>query len=219
MAITEIGVTPTDFESFDVIPDSIYGSGMDGNVTISSNTTLTRDMYYNNLTINDDVHLDTAGYRVFVRNSLMLSNTASEQATCSLGRKGAAASAGTLKGGTTGNATDSVGGAGNGTSVTAPTETLNYFNHPDLAITGVIVHGGDSTPTPIFGGSGDTVNAGGGIVVLCARNISGYGTVYATGETTTGGGAIFLVSQDIPLTGLATDVTGHSNGNVKTFKV
>jgi len=219
MAIVEIGVTPTDFEAFDVIPDSIYGSGADGNVTISSNTTLARDMHYNNLTINDDIHLDTAGYRVFVRNSLMLSNTASEQATCSLGRKGASSSVGTLKGGTTGNATDSVGGAGNGTTATAPTEGIEYFNHPDLAIQGFIVHGGDTTPAPIFGGSGDTVSAGGGIVVLCARNISGYGTVYATGESTTGGGAIFLVSQDIPLTGLATDVTGHSNGNVKTFKV
>ena len=54
MAIKEIGVVPTDFEAFDVIPDSIYGSGNDGNVTISTNTTLTRDMHYNNLTINDD---------------------------------------------------------------------------------------------------------------------------------------------------------------------
>ena len=111
MAIVEVGKVPTAFETFDVIPDSIYGSGNDGNVTISANTTLTRDMHYNNLTINDDVHLNTAGYRVFVRNSLMLSNTSSEQATCSLGRKGAASSSGTLKGGVTGNATDSVGGA------------------------------------------------------------------------------------------------------------
>ena len=196
MAIREIGVVPTDYETFDVIPDSIYGSGNDGNVTISANTTLTRDMHYNNLTINDDVHLNTAGYRVFVRNSLMLSSTSSQQATCSIGRKGAASTSGTLKGGVTGNATDSVGGAGNGTSATAPTETINYY-----------------------GGSGDTSNAGGGIVVLCARNISGYGTVYATGESTTGGGAIFLVSQDIPLTGLATDVTGYNDGNVKTYKV
>jgi len=219
MAIKEYGTVPTDFESFDVIPDSIYGSGNDGNVTISSNTTLTRDMHYNNLTINDSVHLDTAGYRVFVRNSLMMSTTSSQQATCSIGRKGAASTSGTLKGGVTGNATDSVGGAGNGTTATAPTETINYFNHPDLAIQGFIVHGGDTTPAPIYGGSGDTTNAGGGIVVLCARNISGYGTVYATGETTTGGGAIFLVSQDIPLTGLATDVTGYNDGNVKTYKV
>jgi hypothetical protein len=88
-----------------------------------------------------------------------------------------------------------------------------------LAIQGFIIHGGDTTPSPIYGGSGDTTNAGGGIVVLCARNISGYGTVYATGEATTGGGAIFLVSQDIPLTGLATDVTGYNDGNVKTYKV
>ena len=29
-----------------------YGEGADGNVTISTNTSLTRDMYYNNLTIN-----------------------------------------------------------------------------------------------------------------------------------------------------------------------
>lgn len=223
MAIKEIGIIPTDYETFDVIPDSIYGSGNDGNVTISANTSLTRDMHYNNLTINDNVHLDTAGYRVFVRNSLMLSSTSSQQATCSLGRKNGASTDGTLKGGTTGNATDSVGGAGNGTTATAPTETLNYFNHPDLAIQGYIVHGGDTTPSAIYGGSGDTTNPGGGIVVLCARKISGYGTVYATGYTsgsyTTGGGAIFLVSQDIPLTGLATDVSGYNDGNVKTFKV
>jgi hypothetical protein len=219
MAIKEIGVVPTDFEAFDVIPDSIYGSGNDGNVTISTNTTLTRDMHYNNLTINDDIHLNTAGFRVFVRNSLMMSNTPSEQATCSIGRKGAASTDGTLKGGTTGNATNSIGGAGNGTTATAPTEGIEYFNHPDLAISGVIVHGGQTTPEAAVGGSGDTTNAGGGIVVLCARNISGYGTVYATGESTTGGGAIFIVSQDIPLTGLATDVTGPHNGNVKTFKV
>ena len=44
MAITEIGQVPADYETFDVIPDSIYGSGMDGNVSITSNTALTRDM-------------------------------------------------------------------------------------------------------------------------------------------------------------------------------
>jgi hypothetical protein len=30
---------------------AVYGPGTDGNVTVVSNTTLTRDMYYNNLTI------------------------------------------------------------------------------------------------------------------------------------------------------------------------
>ena len=53
------------------------------------------------------------------------------------------------------------------------------------------------------GGAGDCVNYGGGVVVLCARKIQGYGTIEASGETTTGGGVIFIVSQDIPLTGVS----------------
>jgi hypothetical protein len=32
--------------------DSIYGIGSDGTVVIASNTSLTRDMYYENLTVN-----------------------------------------------------------------------------------------------------------------------------------------------------------------------
>ena len=40
------GAIPSDFETFDVIPDSIYGSGNDGNVTISSNTTLTLSLIH-----------------------------------------------------------------------------------------------------------------------------------------------------------------------------
>jgi len=50
-----------------------YGDGSDGNVTISSGTTnLTRDMYYNNLTINGTGVLNPSGYRVFVLNNLDL---------------------------------------------------------------------------------------------------------------------------------------------------
>ena len=77
MAIKEYGdgAIPSDFETFDVIPDSIYGSGMDGNVSISANTTLTRDMFYNNLTISAGYTLNTAGYRVFVRNNLAMAPT------------------------------------------------------------------------------------------------------------------------------------------------
>lgn len=44
-----------------------FGSGSDGDVTISTNTTLTQDMYYNNLTINSWVTLDPAGYKIFVK--------------------------------------------------------------------------------------------------------------------------------------------------------
>ena len=44
------------------------GDGSDGNVTIASPTTLTRDMYYNNLTVTST--LTTNGYRIFVNGIL-----------------------------------------------------------------------------------------------------------------------------------------------------
>ena len=219
MAIVEVGQVPSDYETFDVIPDSIYGSGMDGNVTISSNTTLTRDMHYNNLTIDPGIVLDTAGYRVFVRNVLAMAVSSSNQSDTKIGRVGGVSTSGTLRGGAIAAVTNSLGGNGNGYTATAPTVGAEYFNHPDIAIEGVIVHGGQTTPTALQGGAGDNVNHGGGIVVLCARRLQGYGTIEASGETTTGGGVIFIISQDLPLTGIATDVTGYAAGTVKTFKV
>ena len=219
MAITQVGKAVSDFENFDVIPDSIYGSGMDGNVTISSNTTLTRDMYYNNLDVNAGIVLDTAGFRVFVRNRLTMAPTNANQGDTKIGRVGAASTSGTLKGGAQAAATDSLGGNGNGYTATAPTEGAEYFNHPDIAVAGVIQHGGSTTATALVGGAGDSVNYGGGVVVVCARKIQGHGTIVASGETTTGGGVIFIVSQSIPLTGVTTDVTGYAAGTVKTFKV
>jgi hypothetical protein len=50
-----------------------FGDGSDGNVTISSGTTtLTRNMYYNNLTINGTGSIAAAGYQIFVAGTLDL---------------------------------------------------------------------------------------------------------------------------------------------------
>lgn len=46
----------------------LYGTGVDGNVTITGTVTLTSDMHYNNLVVNGT--LDTDGYRVFVAGTL-----------------------------------------------------------------------------------------------------------------------------------------------------
>ena len=219
MSIKQLFKTPTDFESFDVIPDSIYGSGADGNVTISSNTTLTRDMHYNNLDVNAGVTLNTAGFRVFVRNTLTMAATSGNQSDTIIGRVGGVSTTGTLKGGGLAAVTDSLGGNGNGYAATVPDEGVEYFNHPDIAIPAIIVNAGQTTPTALNGGAGDSVNYGGGVVVVCARKLQGYGTIEASGETTTGGGVVFIVSQSLPLTGIATDVTGYAAGTVKTFKV
>jgi hypothetical protein len=54
---------------------NIFGDGSDGDVTISADTTLSSDMYYNNLTINTTKILNTGGYRIFVKETLTINGT------------------------------------------------------------------------------------------------------------------------------------------------
>lgn len=55
---------------------SFFWDGSDWDVVISVNTTLTSDMYYNNLTVNTWVTLDPAWYIIYVAGTLTLSGTA-----------------------------------------------------------------------------------------------------------------------------------------------
>ena len=79
--------------------DPIFGDGSDGDVVIGVNTTLARDMFYDDLTVSATFTLTTAGYRVFVRGILTLNGT--------LGRPGSTPS-------TAGNGTDGGTGAAGG---------------------------------------------------------------------------------------------------------
>jgi hypothetical protein len=78
---------------------NFFGDGSDGDVTIGSNTSLTRDMYYNNLTISSTFTLSTAGYRIFVKGVLSNSGTIANNGNA--GSAGGAGSAGV--GGTAGS--------------------------------------------------------------------------------------------------------------------
>ena len=49
---------------------SKFGDGSDGDVTITTTVTLTRDMFYNNLTVNSPGILDPNGYKIYVRGTL-----------------------------------------------------------------------------------------------------------------------------------------------------
>jgi len=49
-----------------------FGNGADGDVEISSNATLTRDMYYGNLTITNGASVQTDGYKIFVAGKLQI---------------------------------------------------------------------------------------------------------------------------------------------------
>lgn len=87
--------------------EEVYGFGQDGDVTISSSTSLTRDMYYNDLTINSSCDLDTNGYKIFVKGTLTFTD-----ATSRIGRFSNKSNAGTLKGGSAAgtDSTDTLGG-------------------------------------------------------------------------------------------------------------
>lgn len=54
------------------VPESnaYFGAGVDGNSTISGALTLTRDMFYNNLTITTGAAINTAGFRIYVNGTL-----------------------------------------------------------------------------------------------------------------------------------------------------
>jgi len=102
--------------------DPIYGDGSDGNVTINANTTLTADMFYDNLTIDATYKLDTGGFRVFVADTLTingrLTNTATQGTSGTNGGGGASGAGG-------GGGTGGSGGPGGAAGVTTSTNTVS----------------------------------------------------------------------------------------------
>ena len=115
----------------------VFGDGSDGNVTISADTTLTSDMFYNNLTVNDTKTLNAGGYYIYVKNTLTNNGTISRNGNNggngseigSGGSAGAAVANGSLYGGLAGMA----GGNGafntpgiSGNNGTNQTESFGY---------------------------------------------------------------------------------------------
>lgn len=220
------------FSSFIDAPDSIYGSGSDGSVTISSNTTLTSDKYYYNLEIAANTNLITGGYRIFVKNLLTLNNGSLIGFTTGSNANGSIAG-----GGNTGAAvTNSLGGNSATQGATAPT-TANggtgdkttqsgYWYQPTQSSKGYVVTASQTTPLFLRGGAGGASGAGGGIVILNARYItctansvnaaiSAPGTAGSGGG---GGGVIIITSAQATLpANISTNVaggTGCQNGTV-----
>lgn len=56
---------------------NIFGDGSDGEGTISTNSSLTRDFFYNNLTIDSSAILNTNGFRLFVKGDLIIKSGSS----------------------------------------------------------------------------------------------------------------------------------------------
>ena len=150
----------------------LFGAGTDGEATgsgaISGTTTLSQDMYYNNLTVTGT--LKTNGFRVYVKGTLTNSGTIEcrgENGTHGInsfsggsgkagGAGGAGANSGTLGGGANGG----TGGLG-----------------------------GDGGDGPGVGGAGGGGGGGsGGIIFIAARLIVNTGTISVQGSTGGNGG-------------------------------
>jgi hypothetical protein len=195
----------------------LFGDGSDGDVTITGPTTLTRDMYYHDLTINAGQTLNPGGFRIFVSGNLTFdagggaSISRNGPGGCSgTGCESTSLAAGTL-GGTAGSASlrNSLGGSGGsgtgffGDTTLPPTATSGgrgVFRSATQAISGrsldgSLVNGGG-------GGGFGTINGaitgsgggGGGVVVVTARTIVFNGSealisaAGGTGANTGGGG-------------------------------
>jgi hypothetical protein len=197
--------SPGKLASFLDSPDDVYGSGADLDATISTNSTMSSDMYYYNLTVNSSITLNTGGYRLFVKNVLTMG------ASSVIGLPGGSTAVGTLKAGgvITANTTCSLGGNGNtdssadGGTATAPTAVqggTSYWRYPSQAIRGYAVTASATTPTYLEGGAGGPTGqgVGGGVVIIAARYISTAGacTISATGGAQAGGGAIIFFSSN-----------------------
>lgn len=152
--------------------ESVYGGGQDGTVVIASNTSLTRDMYYNNLTINNGAYLNTNGFKIFVKNKLTVNGLVGINA-------GITANTGTVSGtpAVATSTTNSIGGNAAGVTYVASQASSsvrsyieNVLNGGSVDVTGVF--------NPFTGGAGGENGAAGTVTPATAG--AGAGTAPTT---------------------------------------
>lgn len=214
------------FASFIDAADPVYGTGSDGSVTISANTTLSSDKYYYNLEISANTNLITAGYRVFVKNLLTLRNGSLIGFTTGSNANGSISG-----GGTTNTAVTNSLGGNSATQVAAVPTVSNggtgdkttqsgYWYQPTQSSKGYVITASQTTPLFLRGGAGGASGAGGGVVVLNARYIScDANTVNASisapgtaGSGGGGGGVIIITSAQASLpANVSTNVAGGTS--------
>jgi hypothetical protein len=117
-----ISATDTILQAFNKIVGQYsapwFPTATDGDVVISVDTTLTRDMYYNTLVINSGVTLTTGGYRIFAFTSIENNGTIARNGNDAIGTAGGVALVvGSLAVGVAGGA----GGTAAGTAGTGAT--------------------------------------------------------------------------------------------------
>lgn len=201
--------------------DKVFGNGVDGTVVISTNQFLSRDMYYDNLTVNSGFTLFTNGFRVFVKNTLTNNGT--------VGMPAGSSQTTSVLAGTVLTRIDGTGGFSAGQSIDSANSsgTLSAGNVKDYEalLTGVYQSGGSlarwyAGATGTSGsvgsdGTDGTANAGGaaGGGNSTAGNPGTAGTKGLKGNSGAagqGGGAVVVVAKTI--TGTGTFVSEGTSG-------
>lgn len=214
-------------------PSDVFGDGSDGNVTIFANTTLTKDMKYNNLIVNNGVTLTTAGYVVRVKRKFTLTGTIDNSGSGINGGAGASVGKGAAAPSTAGNNGNNGlfggnGGNGNGGALTGGTALRSLLT--PWSIGALYNMSPTGAADSIGGASGASFNTnggggGGGIVLVCARTIEGTGTASANGQNAAGsgdggggGGVVIIITKlnNSTVSMTATAGTGGGNGSPGT---
>jgi hypothetical protein len=176
--------------------------------TLTANTMLSRDMYYEDLTIGSDVTLDPNGFRIFVHGTLTLGNNAviDRSGVTATATAQAILAAGTLGGGGTGQSPAACAATGGnvvnslgGSAGTWEGETLGVATVPTAAVGGAQIF--DSLSNAIAGRTLD------GALVTGGAGGDGCGSVNLNGG---GGGVIVVVARVVELSG--TSATISANG-------
>lgn len=138
--------------------DQLYGNGSDGNVVVSTNTTITSDMYYNTLTVNSGVILNTNGYRIFVKDTLTLNGFIGIGAMSGflVTEPSSNTSTGTVAGHTTSAITYRLGGQGGGGTNPGVTTLPSYLTKDINAMSGGVFTDSAGNISVIRGGSAGT---------------------------------------------------------------
>lgn len=195
----------------------VFGSGADGNATISAPLSLTRDMYYGDLTISAGAAITTNGYRVFVSGTLDISaapaswivangNNASgtvgglASTSNNIGGGSAGASSpGTANttgiagtpgdtGGNGGNGGRSGGTATTGGTTTSTGQLIKRWAVDFLKGIALLLGGsGGTSGTTGSGGGSGGGGGGGGIIYIAARTIARGTSTQAGGIVANGG--------------------------------
>ena len=182
--------------------DWIYGTGSDGDVVIAANTYLQRDMYYNNLTINSGSHLNTNGFRVFVKNILTINGSIGVSSTTTNNDDGSTpVSTKTVSGITplSTSATNSIGGSAAGVTYTASSMPTSVKNYIVDAMRGATVDVSSSLFVAVTGGAGGGTGATGSVVAAVPAGAGGAGSLNRNALAPGGPGTAGSLGPNAPL--------------------